>query len=109
MSGELKQILEKLGERDITKIYFMKAILIENNTKEKRKESKYMKTFLSVQGSWKSSLVLVPNIILFHVQLYIPWNSFFLITSKILNWTRFTVSAYSVGNATAALTVGSLK
>lgn len=60
MSRELKQILKKLGEeRDITKIYFMKAILIENNNKEKRKESKYMKTVLSVQGRWKSSLVLV--------------------------------------------------
>lgn len=44
MRRELKQILEKLGEeRDITKLYFIKAILIENNNKEKRKESKYKK------------------------------------------------------------------
>lgn len=70
MSRELKQILEKLGEeRDITKLYFIKAILIKNNNKEKKKSQNIWKTVLSLQGRWKSSLVLVPNIILFHVQL----------------------------------------
>lgn len=51
MSRELKQIVEKLREeRDITKLYFIKEILIENNNKEKRKESKYVKKFCLCKG-----------------------------------------------------------